>query len=126
MADAEDSKSSVGNHVRVQVPPSASKDLFEIRDNQPTRGEGGVDFWSIPTCCVTPPAFIWRTPAKTRALFSFIQAIKAFSVPCVARNWRRPIQGLLERLAWSSPVVGKQRWITCGLLFNKIRRRTRL
>ena len=23
MADAEDSKSSVGNHVRVQVPPSA-------------------------------------------------------------------------------------------------------
>ena len=25
MADAEDSKSSVGNHVRVQVPPSAPK-----------------------------------------------------------------------------------------------------
>ncbi len=27
MADAEDSKSSVGNHVRVQVPPSAPKIL---------------------------------------------------------------------------------------------------
>ena len=25
MADAEDSKSSVGNHMRVQVPPSAPK-----------------------------------------------------------------------------------------------------
>ena len=25
MADAEDSKSSVGNHVRVQVPPSVPK-----------------------------------------------------------------------------------------------------
>jgi hypothetical protein len=30
MADAEDSKSSVGNHVRVQVPPSATSAAAQI------------------------------------------------------------------------------------------------
>src|SRR5580704_5296254 len=30
MADAEDSKSSVGNHVRVQVPPSAPQFLLTV------------------------------------------------------------------------------------------------
>jgi hypothetical protein len=54
MADAEDSKSSVGNHVRVQVPPSAPSLKFQhqriamhvfgaiIEHNRRHRGRAGV------------------------------------------------------------------------------------
>jgi hypothetical protein len=45
MADAEDSKSSVGNHVRVQVPPSASMK--------------SSSFWSLPSSAYRESTLTW-------------------------------------------------------------------